>query len=91
LRWRGIGKKRAGRDAELPMAHDLELDGRPGAVAGWRMERLVAAGFDRRVAFDFAHDGRVDLHELLDLVDRGCPPELAARIRAPLGYRGGLG
>jgi hypothetical protein len=26
----------------------------------------------------------VDLHQLLELVDRGCPPELAVRILAPL-------
>jgi hypothetical protein len=26
----------------------------------------------------------VDLHALLDLVDKGCPPQLAARILAPL-------
>ncbi|WP_344257069.1 hypothetical protein [Terrabacter carboxydivorans] len=27
---------------------------------------------------------RVDLHALLELVDAGCPPELAARILSPL-------
>ena len=52
----------------------------------WRQARLSAAGFEARVAFDFAHHGAVDLHELLDLVDRGCPPRLAARIHAPLDY-----
>lgn len=26
----------------------------------------------------------VDVHALLQLVDRGCPPELAARILSPL-------
>jgi hypothetical protein len=26
----------------------------------------------------------MDLHALLGLVDRGCPPDLAARILAPL-------
>jgi hypothetical protein len=31
-----------------------------------------------------AHQEQVDLHELLKLVDRGCPPHLAARILAPL-------
>lgn len=31
-----------------------------------------------------ALDEEVDLHELLVLVDRGCRPELAARILAPL-------
>jgi hypothetical protein len=31
-----------------------------------------------------AHQEQVDLHELLKLIDRGCPPDLAARILAPL-------
>jgi hypothetical protein len=57
-------------------------------VEAWREQRLLAAGFDGRVAFDFAHDRAVDLHELLELVDRGCPPHLAARILAPLDYEG---
>jgi hypothetical protein len=57
-------------------------------IQAWREQRLLAAGFDDRVAFDFAHDEAVDLHELLELVDRGCPPHLAARILAPLDYQG---
>jgi len=57
-------------------------------IQAWREKRLLAAGFDDRVAADFAHDEAVDLHELLELVDRGCPPHLAARILAPLDYRG---
>jgi hypothetical protein len=28
----------------------------------------------------------IDLHALLELVDRGCPPALAARILAPLNW-----
>jgi hypothetical protein len=31
-----------------------------------------------------ARSDGTDLHRLLELVDRGCPPELAARILAPL-------
>jgi hypothetical protein len=61
--------------------------GRPAARDahdGWRQRRLVAAGFDAQLATRLAHDGLVDLHELLVLLDRGCPPELAARILAPL-------
>jgi hypothetical protein len=30
-----------------------------------------------------AADPRFDLHALLELVDRGCPPPLAVRILAP--------
>ena len=31
-----------------------------------------------------ATDPRFDLHALLELVDRGCPAELAARILSPV-------
>ena len=50
----------------------------------WRRQRLVDAGFERDVADKLAADGSYDLHALLDLIDRGCPPDLAARILAPL-------
>ncbi len=50
----------------------------------WREGRLLTAGFGAELAEDLAHQERVDLHELLKLVDRGCPPHLAARILAPL-------
>lgn len=48
------------------------------------MERLREAGFEPAAAERLARDQRYDLHALLDLVDRGCRPELAARIVAPL-------
>ena len=50
----------------------------------WREGRLRRAGFAPDLAEVLAHQERVDLHELLKLVDRGCPPHLAARILAPL-------
>lgn len=48
------------------------------------MERLRVAGFSAADATRLAHDRRYDLHALLDLIDRGCRPDLAARILAPL-------
>jgi hypothetical protein len=72
------------------VSHEIQLTDGSGSIAAWRRERLLAAGFEGRVAFDFAHDATIDLHELLELVDQGCPPRLAARIRAPLDYRGTL-
>jgi hypothetical protein len=58
-------------------------------LASWRAERLRESGFSATRAFRLAADDRYDLHALLDLIDRGCPPELAARILAPLeGSRG---
>ncbi len=46
--------------------------------------RLTAAGFEQQLAGELADQPEIDLHELLTLLDRGCPPELAARILAPL-------
>lgn len=54
------------------------------AVRAWRREQLVEAGFERERAQQLAQDGRWDLHALLELIDRGCPPALAERILAPL-------
>ena len=50
----------------------------------WREARLRVAGFASEAAAHLARHPAVDLHELLELLDRGCPPPLAARIFAPL-------
>jgi hypothetical protein len=66
------------------MALDFQKRRRPAqTIAAWRCARLVEAGFAPALARELA-DGRVDLHELIGLVESGCPPELAARILAPL-------
>ena len=56
--------------------------------ARWRQRTLAAAGFDPRLAARLADDARFDLHAVLELVDAGCPPLLAARILAPLARDG---
>ncbi len=53
-------------------------------VVSWRFEQLRACGFDGDLADSIARDCRYDLHGLLELVDGGCRPDLAARILAPL-------
>ena len=53
-------------------------------VASWRRDQLVRAGFTLPDARRLAPDPRYDLHSLLGLVERGCPPDLAMRILAPL-------
>ena len=53
-------------------------------IGEWRRRRLSAAGFQPSLAAALADEPAVDLHELLVLLDRGCPPALAARIVAPL-------
>ncbi|HET8528061.1 MAG TPA: hypothetical protein VFL60_04065 [Gaiellaceae bacterium] len=53
-------------------------------VAAWRTRQLCRAGFAPADAARVALDGRYDLHELVELVERGCSPALALRILAPL-------
>lgn len=53
-------------------------------VRSWRLCWLLDAGFEPALAERLAATPAVDLHALLELVDRGCPPELAARILDPL-------
>jgi hypothetical protein len=55
------------------------------AVA-FRRARLRKAGFDTALTELLCHEPRVDLHALIGLVERGCPPPLAARILAPLDH-----
>jgi hypothetical protein len=53
-------------------------------VISWRRDELVHSGFPLPFASDIARDGRFDLHALIELTERGCPPELAVRILTPL-------
>jgi hypothetical protein len=54
------------------------------ALVPWRRSRLRNAGFDGPLAARIASDPRYDVPALLDLVERNCTPDLAARILAPL-------
>ena len=55
-------------------------------VVRWRREQLVDSGFAPQLADDVAKDSRYDLHALIELVERGCHPEVAVRILAPLDH-----
>jgi hypothetical protein len=63
-----------------PKAGDASAVG----LVAWRRRRLERAGFEAELADRLSSDRRFDLHAVLELVDRGCTPELAARILAPL-------
>jgi hypothetical protein len=52
-------------------------------VNRWRREQLVHSGFPLPLAARLAKDRAYDLHRLIELVEAGCPPELAVRILAP--------
>ncbi|HEY8030438.1 MAG TPA: hypothetical protein VIE38_13125 [Gaiellaceae bacterium] len=49
-------------------------------VERWRTEELLRVGFDVESATILAAEPGVDLHAAIDMVERGCPPNLAARI-----------
>lgn len=63
---------------------------REDAVPGserWRRRLLEHAGIAPELARAVARDERYDVHELLGLLERGCPPQLAIDITAPLDDR----
>ena len=57
-------------------------------IVGWRRSQLTGAGFSLPLAARIAGDPRFDLHALIELTERGCAPELAVRILAPLDVEG---
>jgi hypothetical protein len=75
------------------MMVDPLLDGVPDVarddwaeVVAWRRRQLLAGGFGTLLADRLASTPGVDLHRLLSLVDRGCPPATAVRIAGPDGW-----
>jgi hypothetical protein len=50
----------------------------------WRFSRFMSCGVDAATALELAADRETDMHELARLIARGCAPDLAARIVAPL-------
>lgn len=48
-------------------------------VVLWRISRLIEAGYCDTCAVEIAFS-TIDLHVAVELLERGCPPELAVRI-----------
>ena len=61
---------------------DADTD-RHADLVSWRSQYLTRAGLDTPLVAQVAGDLRWDLHALLELVERGCPSGLAARILEP--------
>jgi hypothetical protein len=49
-------------------------------IQRWRAEELERAGYEPRAAGRLAVRHDVDLHAAVELLERGCPPDLALRI-----------
>lgn len=62
--------------ANLTSAPDLELE----LVEQWRLDSLERAGYDAESAAVLAASHEVDLHLATQLLERGCPVDLALQI-----------
>ena len=71
---------------DLKGGEPLAASQNAAGIVAWRRARLLKAGFDSELAEHLSRDCGVDLHALIELVERGCPPPLAARILAPLDH-----
>jgi hypothetical protein len=49
-------------------------------IERWRAEELERAGYEPRAAGRLAVRHDVDLHTAIDLLERGCPTDLALQI-----------
>ena len=49
-------------------------------VERWRAEALIRAGYDERAATELAGRMDVDLHRAIQMLEEGCPPDLALQI-----------
>jgi hypothetical protein len=59
---------------------ELAFDAESDKVTAWRACELLKAGYEPLMAVELAEHPGVDLHVALELVERGCQPDLAARI-----------
>lgn len=66
----------------MPAAHEIEevVETELERVERWRTSELMRVGFPGDDAVALAARMDVDLHQAIELVQRGCPPDLAIRI-----------
>jgi hypothetical protein len=63
----------------MPAIEDI-IESELERVARWRAEELMRAGYDALAAADVAARTEIDLHTAVELLERGCPVDLALRI-----------
>ena len=59
---------------QLPETTELER------IERWRADELIRVGYDANQAMSLAVRHDVDLHLAAELLERGCPPDLALQI-----------
>ena len=63
-------------ETEVQIRKETELE----QIELWRTEKLERAGYGRRAASRIATRHDIDLHFAIQLLERGCPAELALKI-----------
>ncbi len=61
-------------------AAELVYESELTQVERWRVDELERAGYDARAATTLAARHDIDLHRAVDLLRKGCSPELALQI-----------
>ena len=61
-------------------AAELVYESELTQVERWRVDELERAGYDPRAATTLASRLDIDLHRAVDLLRKGCTPELALQI-----------
>jgi hypothetical protein len=61
-------------------AAEIEVRDETGLVEAWRAEQLESAGYGATAAAELAIRHDVDLHVAVELIGRGCGPDLALKI-----------
>jgi hypothetical protein len=61
---------------QLELLYESEIE----RIENWRHEALRRAGYDRKSAVVLAASHDVDLHQAVDLLQRGCTVDLALQI-----------
>jgi len=63
----------------MPAVHDT-IETELERVERWRADALERAGYRQTDARELAARPDVDLHDAIELLARGCPPDVAIRI-----------
>jgi hypothetical protein len=63
----------------MPAVHET-IETESERVERWRAEVLSRAGYEPVDAIELAARTDVDLHQAIELVERGCPVEVAVQI-----------
>jgi hypothetical protein len=69
------------KEMEAMSATELQIvETEADRVERWRAEALEQAGYDLSTALELAARSDIDLHKAVELLEAGCPPELALQI-----------